>query len=132
MNSQIVQRQASVSKGFTLIEVMLAMAIFAIAGISLLSAADSNFKNLSHLENKVLANWVASNQLVDVTLDQQWPPKNNKKGSVEMASRDWFWTQKVIKTGDKNMRAVVIEIRLIEDKKLALTSVTTYISKNTP
>lgn len=110
---------------------MLAMAIFAVAGIALLSVADNNFKNLSHLENKVLANWIASNQLVEVTLDQTWPPKNNKTGMVEMASREWFWSQKVLKTGDKNMRSVVIEVRLVEDKKLALTSVMTYVSKHT-
>ncbi len=109
---------------------MLAMAIFSIAGIALLSAADNNFRNLSHLENKILANWIASNQLVEISLDQSWPPKNNKKGMVEMASREWFWAQKVLKTGDKNMRAVVIEVRLLEDEKLALASVMTYVSMN--
>lgn len=118
------------SKGFTLIEVMLAMAIFSIAGIALLSAADNNFKNLTHLEQKILANWVASNQLVAVTLDKTWPPKNNKKGKVEMAGQEWFWLQKVIKTENKDMRSVVIEIRNTEDEKLALTSIVTFISKS--
>jgi general secretion pathway protein I len=120
----------ALSLGFTLIEVMLAMAIFSIAGIALLSAADSNFKNLSHLENKVLANWVASNQLVAVTLDSTWPPKNNKKGKVEMAGQEWFWLQKVIKTENKNMRSVVIEIRNKEDQKLAISSMITFLSKS--
>jgi general secretion pathway protein I len=118
--------------GFTLIEVMLAMAIFSIAGIALLSAADSNFKNLSHLENKVLANWVASNQLVAVTLDPKWPPKNNKKGKVEMAGQEWFWLQKVIKTENNNMRSVVVEIRNKEDQKLAVSSMVTFVSKSQP
>ncbi|MBA6304260.1 type II secretion system minor pseudopilin GspI [Colwellia sp. MB02u-14] len=118
------------SLGFTLIEVMLAMAIFSIAGIALLSAADNNFKNLSHLESKVLANWVASNQLVAVTLAEEWPPKNNKKGKVEMAGQEWFWQQKVIKTENKNMRSVVIEVRNKEDQKLAITSMVTYLSKS--
>ena len=118
------------SLGFTLIEVMLAMAIFSIAGIALLSAADNNFKNLSHLESKVLANWVASNQLVAVTLAEEWPPKNNKKGKVEMAGQEWFWLQKVIKTENKNMRSVVIEVRNKEDQKLAITSMVTYLSKS--
>jgi len=116
--------------GFTLIEVMLAMAIFSIAGIALLSAADNNIKNLSHLENKVLANWVASNQLVEVTLDPTWPPKNNKKGTVEMAGQEWFWLQRVIKTENKNMRSVVIEIRHKEDEELAITSLVTFVSKS--
>ncbi len=132
MNNSLKNIQIKLSQGFTLIEVMLAMAIFSIAGIALLSAADNNFKNLSHLENKVLANWVASNQLVTVTLDPAWPPKNNKKGSVEMAGQEWFWLQKVIKTTDKDMRAVVVEIRSEEDQKLAITSVMTYVSKSQP
>jgi general secretion pathway protein I len=132
MNKQLTSLQKKCIKGFTLIEVMLAMAIFSIAGIALLSAADNNFKNLSYLENKVIANWIASNQLVEATLDQTWPPKNNKKGSIKMAEREWFWWQKVIKTTDKNMRAIVIEIRSKEDAKLALTSVMTYVSKSQP
>ena len=120
------------NKGFTLIEVMLAMAIFSIAGIALLSAADNNFKNLTHLEQKVLANWVASNQLVAATLDKTWPPKNNKKGTVEMAGQEWFWLRKVIKTENKDMRSVVIEIRSKEDQERAITSMVTFVSKSQP
>ena len=115
--------------GFTLIEVMLAMAVFAIAGIALLSAASNNARNIGHLENKMLANWVASNQLVVTNLEAKWPPKNNLKGEVELAGKAWFWQQKVIKTTDKDMRAIVMEIRLNEDDELAVTSLTTYVAK---
>jgi len=117
-------------KGFTLIEVMLAMAIFSIAGVAILGAAESNVRNLGHIEQKVLASWVASNQLVEATLDKKWPPKNNKQGKVELAGREWFWQQKVIKTTDKDMRAIVMEVRLEENKESSLTSLMTYVSKN--
>ncbi|MCW8864723.1 MAG: type II secretion system minor pseudopilin GspI [Colwellia sp.] len=120
---------SSLTRGFTLIEVMLAMAVFAIAGLALLSAASNNARNMGHLENKMFANWVASNQLVAANLEQKWPPKNNAKGDVELAGRQWFWHQKVIKTTDKDMRAIVVEVRLDEDEKLPLSSLTTYVSK---
>ena len=119
-------------RGFTLIEVMLAMAVFAIAGVALLGGADNNFRNLAHLETKIIANWVASNQLVETSLDKSWPPKNNKKGKVELAGREWFWQQKVVKTEDKNMRSVEMEIRLNEDDERAITSLRTYLSKAKP
>lgn len=115
--------------GFTLIEVMLAMAVFAIAGVALLGAADNNFRHINHLEDKMFANWVASNQLVEVSLEENWPPKNNKKGEVEMAGRTWFWQQKVIKTANNEMRAVVIEVRANEDDELAITSLMTYLAQ---
>jgi len=117
------------SHGFTLIEVMLALAVFSIAGIALLSTASNNARNIGYLESKMFANWVASNQLVAASLEVKWPPKNNLKGEVELAGRAWFWQQKVIKTTDNDMRAIVMEVRLREDDELAISSLTTYISK---
>jgi|TARA_B110000014_G_scaffold68091_1_gene46533 general secretion pathway protein I len=118
-------------KGFTLLEVMLAMAVFAIAGVALMSAANSNYRHISHIEETMLANWVASNQLVEVNLDKSWPPKNNQKGDVELAGRKWYWQQKVIKTTDKDMRAVTIEVRATKDNKTLISSMTTYVAKET-
>ena len=122
-------KQSKKSLGFTLIEVMLAMAVFSIAGIALLSAASNNARNIGYLEDKMFANWVAANQLVSTHLVATWPPKNNLKGEVELAGRVWFWQQKVTKTTDKDMRAIVMEIRLKEDDELAVSSLTTYVSK---
>ena len=117
------------SLGFTLIEVLLATAVFSIAGIALLSAASNSTRNMAHLENKMFANWVASNQLVASHLVEKWPPKNNLSGDVELAGRKWFWQQKVLKTTDKDMRAIVMEVRLQEDDELAISTLTTYVSK---
>lgn len=122
-------RQLKKSFGFTLIEVMLAMAVFSIAGIALLSTATNNARNIGYLEDKMFANWVAANQLVATHLVEQWPPKNNVKGNVELAGRAWFWQQKILKTADKDMRAIVMEIRLKENDELPISSLTTYVSK---
>jgi len=118
--------------GFTLIEVMLAMAVFAVAGVALLGVADNNYRHISHLEEQMFANWVASNQLVEASLDKTWPPKNNRKGKVEMAGRSWYWQQKVVKTANKEMRAVTMEVRLDEDEELVTSSVTTYLAQDKP
>lgn len=119
------------SLGFTLIEVLLALSVFSLAGLALLDTADTHFNSLNNIENKMIADWVASNQLVEANLNETWPPKNNKKGKVEMAGREWHWTQKVINTQDNNMRSIVIEVRGSEKDELALTSLMTYVSKGT-
>lgn len=119
-------------RGFTLIEVMLAMAVFAIAGVALLGAAENNLRNTSNLEVQLFASWVASNQLVEANLDTAWPPKNNAKGKVELLGKEWFWQQKVIKTTDNNMRAIVVEVRENEKEELATTSLMSYVSKAEP
>jgi general secretion pathway protein I len=118
--------------GFTLIEVMLAMAVFAVAGVALLGVADNNYRHISHLEEQMFANWVASNQLVEVSLDKTWPPKNNRKGKVEMAGRTWHWQQKVVKTANKEMRGLTMEVRLDEDDELVTASLMTYLAQDKP
>ncbi|PKH85714.1 type II secretion system minor pseudopilin GspI [Colwellia sp. Bg11-28] len=118
--------------GFTLIEVMLAMAVFAIAGVALLGVADNNYRHISHLEEQMFANWVASNQLVEVSLEKTWPPKNNRKGKVEMAGRTWYWQQKVIKTANKELRAVNMQVRLNEDDELVSANLLTYLAQDKP
>ena len=118
--------------GFTLIEVMLAMAVFAVAGVALLGVADNNYRHISLLEEKMLANWVASNQLVELSLATTWPPKNNRKGNVDMAGRTWYWQQKVIKTDNNLLRQVIMEVRLNEDDELVSASIGTYLSQDKP
>lgn len=114
--------------GFTLIEVLLALSVFALAGVALLSTSETHFSSLNHIEDKMVANWVASNRLVEVNLDKQWPPQNNKQGKVELAGREWFWQQKVLETEDKNMRAVAIEVRITENSLTPTARLMTYIS----
>lgn len=120
------------SRGFTLLEVMLAMGVFAVAGIALLGVSDNNYRHISHLEEKMFANWVASNQLVNASLSDTWPPKNNQKGEEEMAGRKWYWLQKVLKTDNKEMQAIVMEVRLEQDAELAIASLMTYVAQDKP
>ena len=131
INKVTLARKAK-QTGFTLLEVMLAMAVFAIAGVALLGVADNNYRHISHLEEQMFANWVASNQLVAVSLDKTWPPKNNRKGKVEMAGRTWYWQQKLIKTPTKELRGLVMEVRLNEDDELVTASLITYLAQDKP
>ena len=80
----------------------------------------------------MFANWVASNQLVEVSLDKTWPPKNNRKGKVEMAGRTWYWQQKVIKTNNKELRSIIMEVRLNEDDELVTASLMAFLAQDKP
>lgn len=121
--------QVKLVKGFTLLEVMLSMAVFAIAGVALLSTANTNLINLNAFEEKIIASWVASNQLVETKLINNWPPENNDKGSVEISGQTWFWQQKAAKTADDDLRQLTVEVRIAEDDDNSIASLVTFVTR---
>ncbi|MDN3653000.1 type II secretion system minor pseudopilin GspI [Thalassotalea ponticola] len=115
------------AKGFTLIEVLIALTVFALAGTAVLSIASTSVNGTARIEAQTLATWVAANQLVETNLQAQWPP-TKKTGRAEMAGHEWHWQRIVEATEDKNMRAVTVEVRLEQSDKYPLASLITYVS----
>ena len=118
-------------QGMTLLEVMVALLIFAMTGTAILKAAGDHLNNVGQIESITFANYVASNRLNQLQLDTTWPPKNNLKGSVEMADRTWYWQQTVTKTNDDDLRSVNVSVSLNDDYSSNIATVTTFVAKPT-
>lgn len=127
MSRSMVKRNAQ--HGLTLLEVMVALAIFAITGSAILKAVGESLNSVGQLEAITVANWVANNQLTQLQLSRPWPIRNNAKGSSEMANRTWYWQQTVENTSDDELKQVTISVSLDSGFEDSVTSVTTYFSK---
>lgn len=125
----IRHRTLARQQGMTLLEVMVALLIFALTGSAVLKAASDHLSSVGQIEEITLATWVANNRLNELKLGDTWPPKNNLKGSVEMSDRTWYWQQTVKKTNDEDLRAVDISVGLDQSYQNNLTTVTTYVAK---
>lgn len=97
-------------KGFTLFEVLIALAIVAIALATLVKAARANASNAAYLRDKTFAQWVAVNKLTEWRYNKEFPATSDKKGHDLMGGHDWYWhanikrvkvdNQQYIKDGD--------------------------------
>ncbi|PKF51402.1 type II secretion system minor pseudopilin GspI [Enterovibrio nigricans] len=117
------------SRGFTLIEVLVAMAVFAISALAVMNVSSQQVNNLSALEEKTFAAMVADNQLALLMLENK-VPTSAKSGKSEMAGREWYWTIKPIATAQSTLRAVDILVWQDERKQSALATVRTYVPAN--
>ncbi|MFQ3189088.1 MAG: general secretion pathway protein I [Paraglaciecola sp.] len=115
--------------GMTLLEVLVALFIFALTGTAIMKAASDHLIGVGQIEDITIATWVANNRLTQLHIDDTWPIKNNQKGEQEMARRKWYWQQRVIKTSDTDMVQVEISVGLDEQYKSTVTSVKTFIAK---
>lgn len=117
------------TRGMTLLEVMVALAIFAITSTAVMKAASDHLSAIGQIEEITFATWVANNRLSQLSMETEWPPKNNKKGSQEMSDRTWYWQQRVLKTNDEDLRSVEVTVGLDETYDQGITTVTSFFAK---
>lgn len=97
--------------GFTLIEVLVALAIVAIGMAAVLGALTSSAGTLSYLRDKSFAQWVALNRIATLRLAGQAPPTGNTEGDVDFAGRSWHWRQEVVTTQVPGVERMDIRVR---------------------
>ena len=114
-------------RGFTLIEVMVALTIVAVAIGALIAAASSFTSNTSHLRDRTYARWVAANRLAEMRALREWPDLGKSDGEAEMAKQSWFWRVTTLEVQDSALRQVEIQVRLKEDAESALFTLTSFV-----
>lgn len=95
-------------QGFTLLEVLIALAIVAMSVGALLGTVTSSASNVIYLKEKMLAEWVALNRLTEVRIDQQMPGKGKRSGDTVMAGTRWEWQEEVTELPIKGLFRVEV------------------------
>jgi general secretion pathway protein I len=97
--------------GFTLIEVLVALAIVAIGMAALMTTLTSAASSTIYMRDKTLAEWVALNQIEVVRLALQRPQKGESDGDAEMGGRKWKWHQEVMETEIKGIMRIDVSAK---------------------
>ncbi|MEE8387126.1 MAG: type II secretion system minor pseudopilin GspI [Acidiferrobacterales bacterium] len=97
-------------RGFTLIEVLVALTIAAIALAAVSRSIIQAIDITAALRDRQLALWVAQNQLARIRITRSWPKPDTTDGSATQMGREWVWKQKVITTPEPNFRRIEIEV----------------------
>ncbi len=103
--------------GFTLLEVLVALAVVAVALAALIKVASNNVQNAIYLRDKTLAHWVAMNKITEYHVNREWLPVGERSGSSEMAEREWFWSILTATTEDSSTRRIEVSVRADEDQE---------------
>lgn len=96
--------------GFTLIEVLVALAVVAIALGAGLRAAIVTTDNAMTLREKTLAQWVAENELTRLRLLPGLPPSGQLDGEIEQAGIPFVWQASIENTPNPNFRRIVLRV----------------------
>ena len=125
----------SLPRGFTLIEILVALAIIAIAMGAVIKASSNHTYSVTKLKQKTLAHYVAMNEIIKLETAGKLPDYGTHKKSTEMAGREWFWNREVIKmlhplTGKPTplIRQVSFTIYEDENRRNNITRLVSYLA----
>ena len=107
---------------------MIAMAVFAIAGVAVMRATTEHIRAMGIIEEMTMAGYVAENQLQLARLDTRWPPQP-AEGEAEMAKNRWKWVLEVLETEDAEFRMLKVTVRPVEEPERVVSTLQTFIGR---
>lgn len=116
-------------RGFTLLEVLVALAVLAITLGALIKGGSEVATNGAYLRDKTLAQWVARNRVAELQLETQWPETGSREGREEMAGREWFWRSAVSETFDEDVRRLEVGVYADERREELLDRVVAFLPR---
>ena len=96
--------------GFTLIEVLVALAVFSLAALTLLRLEGATMTNARMLEIRTAAEIVARNRAVEVLTDPIAPSIGSESGSEMQAGHAWAWIRTARRMPDAGLVEVTIHV----------------------
>jgi len=99
--------------GFSLVELLVALAVFSLAAMALLNLAGENTRSAARVEDRTLGGVVAENLAVEAAIASRLD-EGESTGETRLADRSWRWTRTVAATDDPDLLRVDIRVSSAE------------------
>lgn len=110
------------TKGFTLIEVLVALVIIGMALPALGLRFQSMLDHTARMEEKNYAYWIAQNKLNEIQLERTLKgtfEKVKETDEIEFGGRDWFWSVETIDTAVEGIYRIEVKVGKEQDAWMA-------------
>jgi general secretion pathway protein I len=115
------------NRGFTLVEVLVALAIISIALMAALRAAGQGTHAAGELRSRLLASWVAENRLAEHRARGDWLPLGIARGVQSEGGVALAWREEVIATPNPAFRRIDVFVSAPADESRALARLTGFV-----
>lgn len=97
-------------QGFTLIEVMVALAIVAFSLTAVAASMGQMIDTANAMRERTYASWIAQNEIAEMRLANVIPEVTSTSGEVDYAGTEWAWRAVVSETGVENLFRVDVTV----------------------
>lgn len=114
--------------GFTLVEILVALAVLAIALTAAAHSLGAAVDTTVALRERMLARWVAEDRLTELELKNEWPALDTKEGDATMGGRRFHWAQETGVTPVTRLRRVEVSV-MLPGVKVPLVRLTGFVEQ---
>ncbi len=125
-------KRARARAGFTLVEVLVALAIVSIALLAALRAAGQGTAAVGELRLRLLAGWVAENRLAEHRARGDWLALGIGRGMQSQGGVEFAWREEVIATPNAAFRRVDVFVSAPAEESRALARLTGFVVQPPP
>jgi general secretion pathway protein I len=119
------------AEGFTLVEILVALAVLAIALTATARSLGAAIDTTAALRDRTLARWVAEDRLAELELGQEWPALDVKEGDADMGGHAFHWRQETGVTPAPRMRRVEVSV-FLKGTDSTLSKMTGFLEQTAP
>lgn len=116
-------------QGFTLLEILIALAILAIAMAAVARTSGLMADSSHELKRRLLAEWVAENRLAEHLGRADWPVSGLQGGETEQAGLALRWKEQVADTPNPAFRRIEIKVYEAGRDDYALARLVGYLGR---
>ena len=114
--------------GFTLVEVMVALAIAALSLAAVAAAVSQMVDTATSMKERTYAAWIAHNKIAELRLSNVVPEVSESSGEVSYAGREWSWEAVISETGVENLFRVDVTVFTV-GSEVGIRTVTGFIGE---
>jgi len=114
-------------QGFTLVEVLVALAVVSIALLAALRSAGQGTAAAGELRARLLAGWVAENRLAEHRARADWLPLGIRRGDASEAGVDFVWREEVVGTPNPEFRRLDVYVSAASGDERTLAHLAGFI-----
>ena len=101
---------ATSQRGFTLVEVVVALAIVVVSFMALYGMIMQMVNATTLMQEKTIASWIAFDQITELRLKTELPDSVKSNGVKEMAGVSWLYSVELRSTGSDAIRQVIVTV----------------------
>jgi len=104
--------RADTSRGFTLVEVLVALGVLSIAAVALLNVQGAGAGVSASVREKLFAEIVAENRMIEAMTAVDDGAAGVSTGEESLAGQTWYWRQTIAPTSDRDIRRIDVAVSL--------------------